>query len=64
MKHKKATKPGYHEYLLESLKVPEEAAGYLTAAFEEGEPKYFLKALRNVAEARGGLTKYFISQIH
>lgn len=47
----------YHEYLIESLKDPEEAAGYLTTAFEEGEPRYFLKALRNVAEAHGGLAK-------
>lgn len=47
----------YHDYLIESLKDPEEAGGYLTTAFEEGDPKCFLKALRNVAEARGGLAK-------
>ena len=39
------------------LKTRREAAGYLTAAFEEGDPKYFLKALRNVAEAHGGMAK-------
>ncbi len=50
----KSTK-SYQDYLIESLKVPEEAAGYLTTAFEEGDPKYFLKALRNVAEAHGGM---------
>lgn len=55
-KAKKTTK-SYHEYLLESLKDPEEAAGYLNAAFEEGEPRYFLKALRNVAEACGGMAE-------
>lgn len=59
MKSEKTGKPAesYRDYLLESLKDPEEAAGYLTAAFEEGDPKYFLKALRNVAEAHGGMAK-------
>jgi len=52
----KSTK-NYHEYLIDSLKHPEEAAGYLTTAFDEGDPKYFLKALRNVAEANGGMAK-------
>lgn len=43
--------------LIESLKDPEEAAEYLNEALEENDPKYFLKALRNVAEAFGGMTK-------
>lgn len=47
----------YHEFLIESLKDPEEAAEYLNEALEEGDPKYFLKALRNVAEAYGGMTE-------
>ncbi len=47
----------YKDYLINSLKNPEEAAEYLTTAFEEGDPKYFLKALRNVADAHGGMAK-------
>lgn len=44
----------YHEDLVESLKDPEEAIGYLRAALEESDvPEVFLVALRNVAEARG-----------
>ena len=53
---KKLTKP-YHEFLIESLKDPEEAAEYLNEALAENDPKYFLKALRNVAEAFGGMSK-------
>ncbi len=42
----------YHEDLVETLKDPDEAIGYLRAALEESDmPKVFLIALRNVAEA-------------
>ncbi len=47
----------YKDYLIKSLENPEEAAEYLTTAFEEGDPKYFLKALRNVVDADGGMAK-------
>lgn len=47
----------YHADLVEALKDPEEAAAYLDAALEEGDPRLFLLALRNVAEAHGGLLK-------
>jgi probable addiction module antidote protein len=43
----------YRESLLEDLQDPEEAAAYLTAALDEGDPAVFLLALRNVAEAKG-----------
>lgn len=44
----------YHEDLIDSLKDPEEAVGYLRASLEEIDmPELFLLALRNVAEARG-----------
>jgi probable addiction module antidote protein len=43
----------YKEYLFERLKSPEEAAGYLNAALEEGDMVLLLMALRDVAEARG-----------
>jgi len=47
----------YHDSLIEALKKPEEAAAYLNAALEEGDKDMFLVALRNVAEARGGMAK-------
>ena len=53
---KKRTK-NYHEELIKSLKDPFEATAYLNAAFEEGEAKLFLLALRNVTEAYGGIAK-------
>lgn len=43
----------YREGLIESLKNPEEAAAYINAAFEEGDEKLLLVALRDVAEAHG-----------
>ena len=45
----------YHDYLIKSLKDPEEAAGYLNAALQDYHRDAFLLALRNVAEAQGGL---------
>lgn len=58
-KRKKIFPPSisYQEWLLRSLKDPKEAAGYLSAAIEDGDPQLFLLALRNVAEAHGGLLK-------
>jgi probable addiction module antidote protein len=49
----------YHEDLIESLKDPEEAIGYLKACLEETDmPQLFLAALRDIAEARGiGMTQ-------
>lgn len=37
------------------MKDPAEAAGYLTACLEDGDPQVFLLALRDVAEAHGGI---------
>ena len=48
---------GYQDYLIKSLKKPEEAAGYLNAALEGGDIKVFLLALRNVVHAQGGVAK-------
>jgi len=45
----------YDEFLHEQLRDPELAAEYLTAAIEEDTPELFLIALRNVAEAQGGI---------
>ena len=47
----------YHDYLIESLKDPSEAAGYLNAALDDGDIDGFLEALRNVVEAYGGMSK-------
>ncbi len=42
----------YNEYLIESLKDPDEAASYINAALEESDdPVALLIALRHVAEA-------------
>ena len=43
----------WKKYILDSLKDLREAAEYLNAALEDGDPAVFLLALRNVAEARG-----------
>ena len=47
----------YREWLVDSLKNKKEAESYLNTAWQEGERKYFLKALRNVVEAQGGMAK-------
>ena len=44
----------YDELLFEDLQDVDEAAAYLTACFEDSEA-VFLQALRNVAEAHGGV---------
>jgi probable addiction module antidote protein len=45
----------YDEFLHGELREPEMAAEYLSAALEEGSVAQFLLALRNVAEAHGGV---------
>jgi probable addiction module antidote protein len=44
----------YKEFLFRKLQDPKMAAGYLTASLEEGN-EAFLLALKDVAEARGGI---------
>ncbi len=48
-KNKRSIK--YRDHLLNSLKDPEEAAAYLTVALEDEDPRVFLLALKNVADA-------------
>ena len=43
--------------LLEWLKDSENAAAYVEAAIEMGDPAGLLQALRNIAEARGGIAR-------
>jgi probable addiction module antidote protein len=45
----------YRESLLESLKNPEEAAHYLSSCLEDDDARVFLLALRDVADAHGGI---------
>lgn len=45
----------YKDSLLKDLKDPTYAAGYLTAALEEGED-VFLLAVRDVTQAHGGMS--------
>jgi probable addiction module antidote protein len=53
----------YQDYLIESLKNPEEAAGYLNVALSSGDVSVFLLALQNVVQAHGGITM-LASKIH
>jgi probable addiction module antidote protein len=46
----------YRDGLLESLKNQEEAAHYLNACLEDADPRVFLLALRDVADAHGGIS--------
>ncbi len=47
----------YHDHLIGALTDPREAEAYLNAALEDEDPRVFLLALRNVVEARGGMSK-------
>jgi len=46
----------YDEYHLEWLKDPENAAAFLNAVIEDNDREAFLLALRDVAQAQGGMT--------
>lgn len=45
----------HHQYLIKHLADPVGAAAYLNAVAQDGDIKLLLKALRNVAEAQGGV---------
>lgn len=51
---KKQRTSDYRDFLSRRLQDPEQAAGYLTASLAEGE-EAFLLAIKDVAEARGGI---------
>lgn len=53
MKKSKAYQPD----LIENLRNPRESEAYLNAALEENDSELFLLALRNVAEAQGGVAQ-------
>lgn len=46
----------YHKDLLQRLKDPKYAVGYLNACLEEGDEGVFLLALRDVAQVHGGIS--------
>lgn len=46
----------YKEHLLEQLQDRDEAAAYLNAALQDEDPHVFLLALRDIAEAQGGMS--------
>lgn len=60
---KSARSVNYHDELIESLQDHDHAVAYLNAALEESlknddeSKKLFLKALRNVVEAQGNVSK-------
>ena len=51
----------WHEFLIEQLTDREEAIGYLQVSLEEyltdGDTPFFLKGIRNVVEAQGGIAE-------
>jgi probable addiction module antidote protein len=47
----------YKEHLLKRLQDPKEAAAYLNAALEDEDSRVFLIALKDIAEAHGGIAK-------
>ncbi len=47
----------FRESLIKALKNPIEASEYLNAVLKEGDVNLLLAALRDVAQAQGGITK-------
>ncbi len=47
----------YDDWLLEQLKDPREAAAYLEAVIDEGDQAAIMLALRQVAQAQGGIAE-------
>lgn len=47
----------YEPWLIEQLKDPAEAAAYLEAVIEEGDQAALMLALRQVAQAQGGVSQ-------
>jgi len=47
----------FREDLHQRLKNPKAAITYLETALEDGDTKLFLEALKDVAEAQGGMTR-------
>ncbi|MBI3793829.1 MAG: putative addiction module antidote protein [Nitrospinae bacterium] len=54
VKNKKSV--SYHEHHIRTLKNPKEAAAYMDAVLEDGDPRLLLLALKDLAESRGGMS--------
>jgi probable addiction module antidote protein len=52
----KAKTKSFREYLIKSLADPAQAAEYINAALIENDVDFLLTALRDVAEAQGGMS--------
>ena len=52
----KVTTKKYKDHLLEELRDPAECVAYLNAALQDEDPQVFLLALKDIADAQGGLT--------
>ena len=53
--HAAAPSLSYEDWLIEQLKNPAEAAAYLETVIEEGDQAAIMLALRQVAQAQGGV---------
>jgi probable addiction module antidote protein len=51
------TTKSYRDHLLKQLQDKEEAVAYLNASLQDEDPRVFLMALHDVADANGGLGK-------
>lgn len=49
-------KLAFKDDLIERLKKPKAAQAYMDEALADGDPDLFLEALKNVAEAHGGMS--------
>jgi len=56
-RHVVVTSKPYQPEVIKALRNPQEAAEYLNAALEDGDPEAFLLAIRNVTEAQGGVAQ-------
>ena len=55
----------YRDYLVQDLKEPKAALAYLNAVLNDGDEDAFLVALRDVAEAHGGISRVSkLAKIH
>lgn len=52
-----AASASHDEWLIKRLKRPAEAAAYLNAAIEDGDQAVLMLALRQVAQAHGGVAE-------
>ena len=57
MAKRKTKTKSYTEHLCKRPKNPKDAAAYLNTALEDEDPGVFLVALKDIAEAHGGLSK-------